>query len=244
MPESASDIEGVERVLIVVAHPDDCDFGCAATTARWTAAGIQVSYCIVTDGQAGGWDRTVPRDRMAGIRRSEQTAAAGVVGVTDVTFLGYQDGELTVTTELRRDITRVIRLVRPDRVVAQSPERSWGRIFASHPDHLASAEATVCAVYPDSRNPFAHMELLDVEGLEPHTVRELWIMGTPERVNTWIDVTATADRKLAALRCHRSQYESWEPLEARVREWLRTSAEAAGLPPGSAAEGFHGVSTA
>jgi LmbE family N-acetylglucosaminyl deacetylase len=244
VPENASDIEGIRRVLIVVAHPDDCDFGCAATTAHWTAAGIQVSYCIVTDGQAGGFDRTVPRERIAEIRRAEQSAAARVVGVSDVTFLGYPDGELAVTIQLRRDITRVIRRVRPDRVVIQSPERSWGRIFASHPDHLASAEATVCAVYPDSRNPFAHTQLLDVERLEPHTVGELWIMGIPERVNTWIDVTATADRKLEALRCHRSQYEKWEPLEERVRDWLRTSAEAAGLPEGSAAEGFHRVSTA
>jgi len=88
------------------------------------------------------------------------------------------------------------------------------------------------------------MELLEVEGLEPHTVRELWIMGTPERVNAWIDVTATATLKLEALRCHRSQYEKWEPLEARVRGWLRASAEAAGLPEGCAAEGFHTVSTA
>jgi LmbE family N-acetylglucosaminyl deacetylase len=240
---SASDIEGIERVLIVVAHPDDCDFGCAATTARWTAAGIQVSYCIVTDGQAGGYDRSVPRDSVAGIRRAEQTAAAQVVGVSDLSFLGYPDGELSVTLALRRDITRVIRRIRPDRVVAQSPERSWGRIFASHPDHLACAEAAVCAVYPDSRNPFAHVQLLNDEGLEPHTVSELWIMGIPERVNTWIDVTATADRKLEALRCHRSQYERWEPLEERVRGWLRASAETAGLPEGSAAEGFHRVST-
>jgi LmbE family N-acetylglucosaminyl deacetylase len=244
MAESPSDTDGIERVLVIVAHPDDCDFGCAATTAHWTDAGIAVSYCIVTDGQAGGWDRSVPRERIAGIRRAEQTAAAGVVGVSDIVFLGYPDGELTVTHELRRDITRVIRQRRPDRVVTQSPERSWGRIFASHPDHLAAAEAAICAVYPDSRNPFAHRELLESEGLEPHTVRELWVMGIPERVNVWVDVTASADRKLEALRCHRSQYEEWEPLEQRVRAWLRGAAESAGLGEGTAAEGFHRVGTA
>jgi LmbE family N-acetylglucosaminyl deacetylase len=242
--ENASDTEGIERVLIVVAHPDDCDFGCAGTTARWTDAGLKVSYCIVTDGQAGGFDRTIPRERMAGIRRAEQTAAAHVVGVTDLTFLGYPDGELTVTLELRRDLSRVIRLKRPERVVTQSPERSWNRLFASHPDHLAAAEATVCAVYPDSRNPFAHPELLEREGLEPHSVSELWVMGMPERVNHWSDVTATADRKLEALRCHRSQYREWEPLEERVRSWLRASAEMAGLGVGASAEGFHRVTTA
>jgi LmbE family N-acetylglucosaminyl deacetylase len=244
MPEMAPDTEGVERVLIVVAHPDDCDFGCAATTARWTDAGIEVSYCIVTDGQAGGFDRSVPRDRMAEIRRGEQTAAAAVVGVSDIAFLGYPDGELTVTHDLRRDITRVIRQKRPDRVVTQSPERSWTRLFASHPDHLATAEAAICAVYPDSRNPFAHLELLEREGLEPHTVRELWMMGNAERVNVWSDVTATADRKLEALRCHRSQYPEWEPLEERVRAWLRTAAENAGLGAGASAEGFYRVATA
>jgi len=243
VPPNDSDFEGLQRVLVIVAHPDDCDFGCAATTARWTDAGVEVSYCIVTDGQAGGYDRKVPRERMAEIRRTEQSAAGKVVGVSDITFLGYPDGELTVTHELRRDITRVIRTKRPDRVVAQSPERSWNRIFAAHPDHLAAAEAAVCAVYPDSRNPFAHIDLLEREGLEPHTVRELWIMGIPERVNQWVDVTATADRKLEALRCHRSQYQEWAPLEERVRGWLRASAESAGLPDGAAAEGFHRVAT-
>jgi len=243
VPESSSDVEGIGRILVVVAHPDDCDFGCAATTARWTDAGVEVSYCIVTDGQAGGHDRSVPRERMAAIRRAEQTAAAKVVGVTDITFLGYPDGELTVSHELRRDITRVMRLKRPDRVVTQSPERSWNRIFASHPDHLAAAEAAICAVYPDSRNPFAHRELLVEEGLEPHTVRELWVMGSPERVNYWSDVSSTADRKLEALRCHRSQYQEWEPLEERVRGWLRAGAESAGLGPEAAAEGFHRVTT-
>jgi LmbE family N-acetylglucosaminyl deacetylase len=243
MAESLPDTDGIERALIVVAHPDDCDFGCAATTARWSDAGIHVSYCIVTDGQAGGWDRSLPRDQMAGIRRAEQTRAGEVVGVTDITFLGYPDGELTVTHELRRDISRVIRIKRPDRVVTQSPERSWNRLFASHPDHLAAAEAAICAVYPDARNPFAHRELLESEGLEPHTVAELWLMGSPERVNVWNDVTATADRKLEALRCHRSQYQEWDPLEQRVRAWLRSAAETAGLAEGASAEGFYRIET-
>lgn len=243
MAVSASDIEGISRVLVVVAHPDDCDFGCAATTARWTDAGVEVSYCIVTDGQAGGFDRSVPRGSMRAIRRAEQTAAGAAVGVTDITFLGYPDGELTVTHALRRDITRVIRVKRPDRVVTQSPERNWARIGASHPDHMAAAEATVCAVYPDSRNPFAHRDLLEGEGLEPHTVREVWIMGVQERVNHWSDVTATADRKLEALRCHRSQYQDWGALEERVRGWMRAGAEMAGLGEGASAEGFQRVVT-
>ena len=185
---------------------------------------------------------------MGQIRRVEQTAAAKVVGVTDLTFLGYPDGELSVTHELRRDISRVIRQKRPDRVVSQSPERSWSRLFASHPDHLAARRERRVGdgphePHPDSRNPFAHLELLEHEGLEPHTVRELWMMGSPERVNVWTDVTATADRKLEALRCHRSQYQEWEPLEQRVRAWLRSAAEGAGLGEGASAEAFYRVST-
>lgn len=234
----------VERVLVVVAHPDDCDFGCAATTAKWTGDGVEVSYCIVTDGDAGGSDRTVARADVARLRREEQAAAAAAVGVTDIAFLGYPDGRLTVSHELRRDITRVIRTKRPQRVLTQSPVRNFARIFASHPDHLAAGEAALDAVYPDARNPFAHPELLE-EGLEPYTVGEVWLMGAmpgtqPDRV---VDVTDTADRKLAALRCHRSQYDDWNALEERVRSWLRATAEAGGLGADRLAEMFQVVHT-
>lgn len=239
-----SELDGVERALVVVAHPDDCDFGCAATTALWTGMGVDVSYCIVTNGDAGGYDRTIPRARMSEIRQEEQRAAAAEVGVTDLTFLGYPDGRVAANIDLRRDISRVIRQKRPQRVLSQSPVRNFGRIFASHPDHLATGEATLDAVYPDARNPFAHPELLEQEGLEPHTVKEVWIMGgggnTPDEV---VDVTETADRKLAALRHHRSQYRDWNQLEDRVRSWLKATAEANGLGEGHMAEAFQVVQT-
>jgi LmbE family N-acetylglucosaminyl deacetylase len=132
----------VTRVLVVTAHPDDVDFGSAGTVATLVDAGVSVTYCIVTDGDAGGFDPTVPRSEIPGIRRAEQVAAAAVVGVTDVRFLGYRDGELTVSHDLRRDISRVIRQVRPQRVMIQmSPMRNWERIAASHPDHMAAGEA-------------------------------------------------------------------------------------------------------
>jgi LmbE family N-acetylglucosaminyl deacetylase len=241
-----SEIDGIERVLVVVAHPDDCDFGNAGTTAKWTDAGVTVSYCIITDGDAGGSDRSITREQMAGIRRIEQTAAAAEVGVTDLTFLGYPDGRLTPTIELRRDISRVIRVQQPQRVVTQSPMRNFTRIFASHPDHLAAGEATLCAVYPDARNPFAHRELLEVEGLEPHSVAEVWMsaaQGTGQDIRV-VDVTDTADRKLAALRCHRSQYSDWDALEQRVRGWLEATAKTNGLEAGRLAEQFVVVPTA
>ena len=160
----------VERVLVVAAHPDDVDFGAAGTIAQWTAAGIEVAYCICTDGDAGGFDPTVDRADIPGIRRAEQVEAAKQVGVRDVRFLGYPDGALVVTMELRRDISRVIRQVRPQRMVIQSPDRNWVRIGASHPDHLASGAAAIAAIYPDARNPYAHRELLLDEGLEDWAV--------------------------------------------------------------------------
>jgi LmbE family N-acetylglucosaminyl deacetylase len=231
MPE-----DDVERVLVVAAHPDDVDFGVAGSVATWTDAGIEVAYCIVTDGDAGGFDPAVPRSEIPRIRRAEQTAAAAVVGVHDIEFLGYPDGALTVSMALRGDLSRVIRRVRPDRVVCPSPERVWDRIFASHPDHLAAGEATVCAVYPDSRNPFAHPELL-AAGFEPWTVGELWLMAIAEP-NRYVDITTSLDRKLEALRRHESQHPDVPAMEARVRAWAASNGEAAGC---AAAEAFRVV---
>src|SRR5262245_43252290 len=194
----------VERVLVVTAHPDDVDFGAAGSVARWTDAGIEVAYCICTSGEAGGFDESVPRPAMAELREAEQRAAAKVVGVTDLTFLGHPDGRLEPTLELRRDISRVIRRVRPQRVIGQSPEPNYTRIYASHPDHLAAGAATLAAVYPDARNPFAHPELLD-EGWEPWSVRETYLM-TAVGPDTFVEITDTVERKVDALRSHASQH--------------------------------------
>jgi LmbE family N-acetylglucosaminyl deacetylase len=231
----------VERVLVVTAHPDDVDFGAAGTVATFTSANVDVAYCIVTDGDAGGSDRSMPRSQMAEIRREEQRKAAAEVGVSDVTFLGHPDGRVTPSLDLRRDISRVIRRFRPQRVLAQSPERNWDRIYASHPDHLAAAEAAACAVYPDSRNPFAHPELLD-EGLEPHTVDELWLMAAPD-ATIGVDITGQFDRKLAALRSHRSQVGDGEHIEPLLREWGSAVAKGWGLSEGALVEAFRVVKT-
>lgn len=234
--------DDVSRVLMVMAHPDDVDFGCGGTVAGWTKAGTEVSYCLVTNGDAGGFDPAVPRAEIAGIRQAEQRAAAAEVGVTDLTFLGYPDGRLYVTHELRRDISRVIRTVRPQRVVCQSPERNYARIYPSHPDHLAAGEAALCAVYPDARNPFAHPEL-GAEGLEAHVVSEVWLSGGP-LTDHFVDVTDTYDRKLAALRAHQSQTAHMEDLDGMLRGWLTLNATAAGLPEGRLAEAFQVIGTA
>jgi LmbE family N-acetylglucosaminyl deacetylase len=227
----------VTRALVVTAHPDDVDFGASGTISLWTDAGIAVTYCIVTDGDAGGFDPTVPRSEIPGIRRAEQVAAAAAAGVTDVRFLGYRDGELTVTHGLRRDISRVIRQVRPQRILIQTPERNWARIPASHPDHMAAGEAAIQAVYPDARNPFAHPSLLDDEGLDAWSVPDVWVMGHPT-ITHHVDITTTFDRKIAALRAHESQTAHLEDLEGFIRGWGQRMAADAGLPDGHVAEGF------
>ncbi|PRX03330.1 UNVERIFIED_ORG: LmbE family N-acetylglucosaminyl deacetylase [Actinomadura viridilutea] len=237
------DDSDVRRVLAVMAHPDDVDFGAAGTIAGWTSRGIEVTYLIVTDGDAGGFDDSVGREEMAALRRDEQRAAAACVGVDDVRFLGYPDGRVEPTLDLRRAIARVIRQVRPDRVLMPSPERNYERIHPSHPDHRAVGAAALDAVYPDARNPYAFPELLADEGLEPWTVREAWLSGGPV-VNHYVDITDDFDRKLAALKSHVSQTAHLgDALADTLRQWLSANAAAAGLPAGRLAESFQVVAT-
>jgi LmbE family N-acetylglucosaminyl deacetylase len=227
--------QDVDSVLVVTAHPDDVDFSAAGSIANWTDAGIDVSYCICTSGEAGGSDRSMTRLAMADLREEEQRVAANVVGVNDVTFLRYPDGRLEPTLELRRDISRVIRRVRPQRVLTQSAERNSQHVYANHPDHLAAGAAALAAVYPDARNPFAHPELLD-EGWEPWSVTEVYLM-TAMNPDTFVDITDTVERKVKALRSHVSQTAP-EGLDELIREWAAANAKLAGLPDGSLAEGF------
>jgi LmbE family N-acetylglucosaminyl deacetylase len=232
----------IARVLSITAHPDDVDFAAAGTMARWTEAGIEVVYCVVTDGDAGGFDESFPRDEMPALRRAEQVAAAKCVGVHDVRFLGYPDGRVEATLELRRDLARVIRQVRPDRVVCPSPERNYDRIGIGHPDHRAVGSAALDAVYPDARNPFAFPELRADEGLAAWTVREVWIPSM--KPNHYVDVTDTFPRKVAALRAHESQTAQLDDLPGLLRDRLGRTAALAGLAAGRLAEGFQVLDTA
>jgi LmbE family N-acetylglucosaminyl deacetylase len=242
-PPSPAPLTDVERVLVLLAHPDDVDFGAAGTVAHWIDQGIEVAYCLATRGETGGFDDT-PRELMPAIREEEQRAAAAAVGVKDVEFLdGYTDGALYVTHDLRRDFSRAIRRFRPDRVLTQSPLRRWDRIGIGHPDHLAAGEAAMAAVYPDARNPFAHPTLLTDEGLEAWTVREVWLMGSPSP-DHFVDVTDTFGRKLAALRAHTSQTAHMDDLDTMLRGFLTANAVEAKLPPGRLAEAFTILHTA
>lgn len=232
--------EMVDRALVICAHPDDADFGAAGTVASWAEAGTTVTYCVITHGDAGGFDPAVPRSAIAGIRQAEQRAAGAALGVQDVRFLGYADGSLMATFDLRRDLSRVIRQVRPQRVVMQSPEIHWDRIPASHPDHRAAGEASLAAIYPDARNPFTHTSLLADEELAAWTVHDVWVMGAPT-ANHWVDITDTFDRKVAALQAHESQTGHMPDLERMLREWASGQAQAGGLPEGRLAEAFRRV---
>jgi LmbE family N-acetylglucosaminyl deacetylase len=234
-------LSGAPSILVITAHPDDVDFGIAGSIARWRADGTEVAYCIVTDGDAGGFDPSIPRSEIPGMRRREQVAAAKVVGVDAVEFLGYHDGSLEVSMGLRRDLSAMIRRYRPVRVVAQSPVRNFLRIGSSHPDHLAAGEAALRAVYPDSRNPFAFPELMD-SGLEAHTVEEVALMAYPEPTH-YVDVTDTFDRKIDAILQHESQLPDPSRTREMVRGWLAAGAAAAGLPEGHLAELFFSFRT-
>jgi LmbE family N-acetylglucosaminyl deacetylase len=233
----------INRVLVVSAHPDDVDFGAAGSVALFSDNGVAVTYLLVTDGDAGGNERVLDNSGMAELRRTEQAAAAKCVGVTDLRFLGYPDGAVVASLDLRKDIARVIRQVRPDLVITHHPDRNYEFIAPSHPDHRAVGGAALDAVYPDARNPYAFPELFTEEGLEAWIVREVWLTGgsTP---NHFVDITSTVDRKLAALQSHVSQVAHVEGFADFVKSRFAAWGEEAGFPEGHYAEGFQVVSTA
>jgi LmbE family N-acetylglucosaminyl deacetylase len=190
--------------LVVVAHPDDIEFSCAGTVARWAHEGARVTYALLTNGAAGSTDPEMTRERLASLREAEQRAAAKVVGADRVEFLGYEDGLLEPTLEVREKIVRLIRQVRPEVVVTTDPTtRYFGEQYINHPDHRAAGEATLAAVIPGSDTRLAYPELLE-EGLEPVKLTAVWLMMNPDP-NMIVDVSDFMDRKIESLRCHVSQ---------------------------------------
>lgn len=214
--------ETPRKILVILAHPDDPEFFCGATTARWVRAGHQVSYCIITCGDKGTKDMTLSSDELCALRQQEQRLAARVVGVTEVTFLNYPDGYLVPDLKLRKDITRVIRTVRPDILVTCDPQTLFSAMGGlNHPDHRAAGQATLDAVFPAARDHLNFVELWKDEKLEPHIVREVWVCGTLQPDVT-LDVTDTWEIKLEALYEHKSQIGEPEKLAERMRS-RRTS---------------------
>ncbi len=210
------------RLMVIVAHPDDAEFMCAGTVARWATAGCEVVYVLGTSGDKGSNDPTVTSERLAEIREAEQVAAARILGVKQVEFLRFPDAELVPDLALRRAIVRAIRKYKPEAVICQDPTARWfGQEYIQHPDHIAMGEAALAAVFPTSRDRLTYPELL-AEGLEPHTVQEVYLAGTREP-DYWVDITEYFGRKIEALRAHVSQMGDWDP-EPWIRLWAQDAA--------------------
>ena len=228
--EGHTDLRPAMRTaLCIAAHPDDLEFTVGGTVARWTRESHEVVFCLVTAGGAGTNEHTPDAEGLVARRDAETREAARILGVKDVVVLGYDDGTLEPTLALRRDLTRVIRRVRPDVVVCGDPTVRWyGTDYVNHPDHRAAASAALDAVFPSAETRAIFPELLG-EGLEPHKVKELWISGSLEP-NTWVDVSGTLEIKVAALRAHVSQIGSGDWVESLLRGWAERDGKPAGLP--------------
>jgi LmbE family N-acetylglucosaminyl deacetylase len=221
------------RFMVVVAHPDDADFGPAATAARWIDEGSEGWLVCCTSGDAGGEDAAMDPLELAATREAEQRDAAAIVGYAGVSFLHQPDGALANDLALRELLVREIRRFRPDAVLATDPEVVfYGDGGVNHVDHRTAGMAAVDAVYPAARNPMAFPWLVR-EGLAPHVVRRLYLFWS-NGPTAWVDVTGTLDRKLAALRAHPSQIRHPESLEARIRSWAEEEGAVIGLPAAEA----------
>jgi LmbE family N-acetylglucosaminyl deacetylase len=214
-----------ESALVLFAHPDDAEYMCGGTVALWAREGARVHYVCLTDGSAGSNEPGATREELAVVREREQRAAAEVLGVESVTFLGFTDGELEVTLDARRAVTREVRRIRPEAIIAPDPSRMWsGRGYVNHSDHRAAGELALRAVMPDSPTRLQFPELLE-EGLEPFEIPRLWL--TSEEPDTYVDITKTIDLKLEALTKHQSQH--GEASAPWVRERARELGERGGV---------------
>jgi LmbE family N-acetylglucosaminyl deacetylase len=223
------------RVLVVAAHPDDPEFLAGGTIARLAKEGREIAYVIVTNGDKGSGDRSVTSQQLIPIREEEQRCAARVLGVRGVEFLGYEDGELEDTRNLRRDVTREIRRWRPDLVITLNPSRTYNNFPGWHRDHRTTARVALDCVYPLARDHLSFPEL--TPDYEPHKVREVYMIQW-ERPRVVIDVTETISLKLEASRCHASQIADFKTFEARMRDRAATLGKEKGY---TYAEGFDHV---
>ena len=224
----ASDGAHYQRAMVVVAHPDDAEWGCAGTVAKWCAEGWEVVYVLCTDGSKGSEDPEMTSGRLVEIRKQEQLNAGKVLGLKDIVFLGYEDSMLEPTLELRRDIAREIRRQRPDVLICMNPVRSVdGEGYLGHPDHFASGEAALSAVFPSSRDRLTFTELLR-EGLEPHKVKEVWMMFHGDTADKFVDVSAYMDTAVDALKQHQTQV-SEEDAEVGMRQWRNSTGQKVGF---------------
>ena len=222
-----------DRAMFIYAHPDDIEFSVAGTAARWAAAGSQIVYVVITDGNAGSHEEGMTAERLAQIRRAEQEAAARCVGVETCIFLGYDDGLLQPSLELRKELVRLIRTYKPNAVVCGDPTVYFpNNTRINHPDHRAAATAAIDAVFPAAEMPLLYPDFA-AEGLAGHKVNYVFV-SNPREANFFVDISETIDIKLEALRQHRSQLEDWDP-EEPLKTWAAQIGERVGF---KYAEGF------
>jgi LmbE family N-acetylglucosaminyl deacetylase len=203
--------------MAVVAHPDDIEFSCAGTLARWARFGTRIYYVVCTSGEVGIAEEGMTKERAANIREAEQRAAAKIVGAQEVVFLREPDGLLVPTLELRKRIVREIRRFRPEVVICGDPTIVWaGDDYINHPDHRAAATAALDAIFPAAGQPNLFQDL-EAEGLAAHKPRKVYVTGWGQ-TDLYVNITETIDIKVAALRAHRSQMGEWDP-EPRIKEW-------------------------
>lgn len=212
-----------QSALVIMAHPDDAEFTVAGTVAKWAQAGCEVAYVLCTSGNAGTHTPGMTREKMAAVRQDEQRAACGVLGVKETVFLGHDDGLLQPTLDLRRDLVQEIRRFKPQVVIVPDPTvMFYGDDYINHPDHRAAGQAALDAVAPA-----AAMPLLWPDAGQPHRVQQVYVSGA-DKPNVWIDISDTLERKIEALRQHKSQMGDWDPAEM-LRRWAAESGQARGL---------------
>jgi LmbE family N-acetylglucosaminyl deacetylase len=216
--------------MSIHAHPDDQEFTVSGTLARWAQAGCEIVSVIITSGDAGSNDPAhdaAYKPELAKIREGEQIAANAVLGIKGTLFLRYPDGELEPTVALRKDLTRLIRIHKPEVVVTGDPQGVfYGNGYINHPDHRAAAQAAIYATFPSAGTRLIFTDLLEA-GHDPHNVKRVYIHGA-EKPDTWVDISATIQQKIEALRKHASQLGDWDP-EKMIREWATEEAKEHGM---------------
>jgi len=213
-----------ESAMAIVAHPDDIEFSCAGTLARWASAGARVSFVLCTSGDVGIDEEGMTRTRAAEIREAEEQAAAKIIGACEVIFLREPDGLLQPTLELRKKLVREIRRFRPEVVIAGDPTAVWaGDAYINHPDHRAAASAALDATFPAAGQPHVFEELKD-EGYSAHKPRKVYVSQWSDSADVYVNIEETIDIKINALKAHKSQMKEWDPGPS-VREWAASTAK-------------------
>lgn len=224
-------------ILAVGAHPDDIDIGCSGSISTWIKEGGKAYYLVLTDGSKGSEDAKISNKQLAKLRRAEQQKAADILGVKKVFFLDFVDGEVENTRKLRKEIVRIIRLIKPTTVICFDPTLVYdeNRQFINHPDHRVAGQATLDAVFPYARNIRSFPDLL-AEGLEPHVVEEVLLVNFSKH-NFYVDISQNIDLKMKAIACHASQFKEIDKFKERIKQWSATLGKMA-KPKAKYAEAF------